>query len=146
MTAELLMQLASSGATTLVASAATDLWQQARVGFARLFGRGDLAREAQAEVRLDGLAAALEEANLNARDTVRERLLPAWQTRLADLLEDDTRAAEILRGLCDELRARLPEPQRQWVQNIVATETGATAQGVMFGNIINYSGPPAGGD
>lgn len=135
-----LAQLATSGATTLVGAAATDAWQHARDGFARLLGRGREDREAVAERRLQALAAEVERAPLDERAGLRQRLLPAWQTRLADLLEEDPAAAELLRGLVDEVRERLPSVQQQWVQHITATACGAVAQGVMFGKIINHPG------
>lgn len=137
-----LMQLGAAGAAVLVQAAATDVWQVARAGFVRLFGRGDRARKAVAERRLDALAAEVEKAPPAQRDEVRQRLLPTWQTRLTDLLEDDPATADALRVLCDQLRARLPAPQQQWVQSITASAPGATAQGVMFGNIINHPHPP----
>ncbi|TDB81056.1 hypothetical protein [Micromonospora sp. KC721] len=138
-----LVQLATSGATTLVGAAATDAWQQARLGFARLLGRGDAGRQELVTARLDRLASAVEQADAAERDLVRQQLLPAWQARLADLLEEDPAAAATLSGLRDELQSQLPAVQRQWVQHITASAAGATAQGVMFGNIINQPAPPA---
>lgn len=138
-----LMQLAASGATTLIGAAATDAWQQARTGFARLFGRGDADREALSGRRLDALTAAVEQADASNRDRVREQLLLVWQTRLADLLEEDPDTVELLRGLRDELQERLPAPQQQWVQNITASAPQAVAQGAMFGNVYHYAAPPA---
>jgi hypothetical protein len=135
-----LAQLAASGATTLVGAAATDAWQYGRDGFARLLGRGHQDREAVAERRLQALAAEVERAPVGERAELRQRLLPAWQTRLADLLEEDPAVAELLRGLVDELRERLPSVQQQWVQHVTASADGAVAQGVMFGNIINHPG------
>ncbi|MFG1954828.1 hypothetical protein [Micromonospora sp. NPDC048830] len=137
----LLAQLGTTGALVLVQAAATDVWQLARAGFTRLLGRGDREREAVAERRLDALAAEVEQALPAQRDEVRRRLLPAWQTRLGDLMEEDPAAADALQVLRDELLARLPAPQQQWVQNITASAPRATAQGAMFGNIINHPNP-----
>src|SRR4051794_7481393 len=103
MDADWLVQLATSGATTLIGAAATDIWKDARAGFARLFGRGDADREALAAKRLDALTATVEQADVSERDTIREQLLPVWQTRLTDLLEEDQGTADLLRGLRDEL-------------------------------------------
>jgi dsRNA-specific ribonuclease len=139
MDAAWLVQLATSGATTLIGAAATDAWQQARAGFARLLGRGDADKQALAARRLDALTAAVSEAA--EPDKVREQMLPVWQTRLTDLLEEDPAAADLLRALRDELQERLPAPQQQWVQNVTASAPGAVAQGVVFGNIHNH---PAG--
>jgi hypothetical protein len=140
-----LAQVGTTGAAVLVQAAATEVWQAARSGFVRLFGHGDGEREAVAERRLDALAAAVEQAPPEQRDQVRQRLLPAWQTRLSDLIEEDPATADALRALRDELLARLPTPRQQWVQNITATASDATAQGVMFGNMINHLSPPAAG-
>lgn len=138
-----LLGLATAAAAALVQAAATDTWRVARTGFVRLLGRGDRQREALTERRLDALATSVEQEPAAQRDEVRRRLLPAWQTRLADLIEEDPAVADALRKLRDELLARLPTPQQQWIQNITASASGATAQGAMFGNIINHPGPPA---
>lgn len=137
-----LAQLGATGAAALVQAAATEVWQLARSRFIRLFGRGDKEREAAAQRRLDALAAEVEQTPPAQRDQVRQRLLPVWQARLADLIEEDPAAAEALRSLLDELLALLPRPQYQWVQNVTATASGAgasaNAQGVMFANVMNH--------
>ncbi|WP_433357930.1 hypothetical protein ACQPYV_12735 [Micromonospora saelicesensis] len=134
--------LGASAAAVLVQAAATDVWQGARSGFARLLGRGDPRRETAAVWRLDALAAEVEQAPPAQRDQVRARLLPAWQTRLSDLVEEDPVTADGVRDLRDELVTRLPTAQQQWIQHITATASGATAQGVMFGSIVNHPTPP----
>jgi hypothetical protein len=141
MDADVLVQLATSGATTLIGAAATDLWKDARAGFIKLFGRGDAGREAAAARRLDSLTATVESVDPDERDSVREQQLPVWRTRLEDLLEEDPGAAEQLRGLRDDLAARLPVPQQQWVQNITASAPGSRAYGAMGGNVIFYEAP-----
>ena len=80
----------------------------------------------------------MAQASPAEHEAVRQRLLSIWQTRLIDLVEEDPTAAETLRSLRDELRSRLPVAQQQWVQTITSSASGATAQGVMFGNIINH--------
>jgi len=127
----------------LVAAAATDVWQQVRNGFARLLGRGDHGQEMTATRRLDALATAVEQASPDKRAEVRQQLQADWRVRLADLIEDDPAVAHSLRSLVDQVRAQLPAPQQQWVQNITASAAGATAQGVMIGNIFNQPGPSA---
>ncbi|MEO3927400.1 hypothetical protein ABGB07_26540 [Micromonosporaceae bacterium B7E4] len=72
---------------------------------------------------------------------MRERLLVAWQARLVDLMEEDPTAAEAVRLLSGELQAKLPAARQQWIQNVTAAAPGATAQGVMFGNIVNHPAP-----
>ncbi len=133
-------QLAMSGATTLVGAAATEAWHQARAGFVRLFG-GDPKRDIRIGRRLDELGRDVEQADVDKRDSVRQRSAAAWQTRLADLLEDDPGSAEALRMWQQQIEDLLPPAQQQWVQNIVATAPGAVAQGVMFGAIYNRPAP-----
>jgi hypothetical protein len=139
--------LAMSGAATLVGAMATDAWQAARSAIARLFGHGDKRRQEVAETRLDHAAAEVENADAAQRDQVRERLMGSWQTRLADLLEENPQEETELRLLIDRLRRQLPPSQQAWVQNVSASAPGAVAQGVMGGNIINYpSGTTPGND
>ena len=134
----------TTAAATLVAAATTDVWQQVRNGFARLLGRGDHGQEMAATRRLDALATAVEQASPDKRAEVRQQLQADWGVRLADLIEDDPAVAYSLRSLVDQVRAQLPAPQQQWVQNITASAAGATAQGVMFGgSIINHADPSA---
>jgi hypothetical protein len=71
MDADWLVQLATSGATTLVTAAATELWKDARAGFLRMLGRGDPRREELAGQRLDALAEAVQQAPEQQRDLVR---------------------------------------------------------------------------
>jgi hypothetical protein len=80
----------------------------------------------------------IEAASPAERDEVRARLLPAWQVWLADLLEEFPEAHEELAAWAERVRAQLPAAHASWVQNITATASGATAQGAMFGNVINY--------
>ncbi len=134
---DLLLQLGTSGAAALVAAAATDAWQSARDRFVRLLGRGDPVREEVMGRRLDALASEIEEAE--DRAVTRQRLLPIWQTRLSDLIEEHPELAPQVERLSEDLRAVLPDPQRHWVQHITAAAPGATAQGVMFGSIINHA-------
>lgn len=139
MVAEWITSLAAAGGATLVAAAATDAWQQARAGFTRLLGGGDRDREVAAGRRLDALAREVEQAPPEAL----QRLRDDWRTRLADLIEDDPAAADALRPLVDQIRTMLPEARQQWVvrQTIAASAPGATAQGVVGGNIINHPTP-----
>jgi hypothetical protein len=145
MVAEWITSLAATGGATLVAAAATDAWQSARTGFARLFGRGDDGREAAAARRLDALAGEVEQAPPAQRGKVQQRLRDDWRVRLADLIEDDPTVAGALRPLVEQIRALLPVPQQQWVvqQTITASAQGATAQGVIGGSIINHPTPAA---
>jgi hypothetical protein len=142
MVVEWLAPIAVAGGTTLVTAIATEAWNTARNGIAKLFAHAGERRKALVSDWLDGDAAAVEAADENSREQVRQRLAVTWQTRLADLLAEYPEAAEELRSLTSQVQAALPAPQQQYIQNITASAQGATAQGVMFGNIINHSGNP----
>jgi hypothetical protein len=115
MDAEWLVQLATSGATTLVTAAATELWKDTRQGFLRMLGRGDPQREELAGQRLDALAEAVQQAPEPQRDAVRRQQAQMWQTRLADLLQEDPEMAQGLRELTKSLQQRQPAGSQQWV-------------------------------
>ena len=116
MVPEWIATLAGTGASTLVTAAATDVWQMARAGFVRLFGRGDAARAQLAEARLDELATARDHGEIGDQ-------LVVWRTRLADLLQEDPNSAESLRALIDELAPQLPDNAPVMIQTNVATGT-----------------------
>ncbi|MGH3801534.1 MAG: hypothetical protein ACRDTD_15645 [Pseudonocardiaceae bacterium] len=113
MLTEALAALAASGGTALVAAAATDAWQSARAGFAQLFAHGE-KRQELVQARLDQTATEVERAA--EPDVVRERLLPDWQVRLSDLLEERPELAADLRELTRRVQAQLPAAQQAWVQ------------------------------
>ena len=137
-----ILSLLNTGAATLVAAAATDAWQQARKGFARLLGRGDQGRERATERRLDALAAAVQQASPEGRAEVCRQLQAAWQVRLGDLIEDDPNIAPSLQDLIERVRTELPIRQQAWVQNVTASGQGS-AYGVMGhgGSIHIHPGP-----
>lgn len=113
MLTEALAALAASGGTALVAAAATDTWQSARAGFARLFAHAQRSQEL-IESRLDRTAVEVERAA--EPDVVRELLVPDWQVRLSDLLEERPELAAELRELTSQVQAQLPAAQQEWVQ------------------------------
>lgn len=124
MLAEALAALAASGATALVGAAATDAWQSARAGFVRLFARGERQHELL-ESRLD--QTATEVVHAAEPDVVRERLLPDWQVRLSDLLEERPELAAELRELTSQVQAQLPAAQQAWVQARFEVRAGRDA-------------------
>ncbi|MGH3770263.1 MAG: hypothetical protein ACRDRW_02505 [Pseudonocardiaceae bacterium] len=124
MLTEALAALAASGGTALVAAAATDAWQSARAGFARLLTHGE-RRQELIESRLDQTAITVERAV--ERDVVRERLLPDWQVRLSDLLEERPELAAELRELISQVHAQLPTAQQEWVQARFEVRAGRDA-------------------
>jgi hypothetical protein len=96
------------------------------------------------EHREDLIKAEVERSSLALQDAgddlpaVQARQEGVWEGRLRDLLAQDPDAAAEVRGLLEELERRSSR-MPQAVQNITASASGATAQGAMFGQIINYS-------
>jgi hypothetical protein len=134
----MLETLAIAAATALVGAMATDVWQTARSGFARLFGRGDQRRQEVADKRLDEAATKVAEATDQER--VRQELLAAWQVRLQDLLEEHPEAEDELRTLTEQVKTQLPAAQQAWVQHNIARDQG-TVQAVQGGNQYIYGTP-----
>ncbi|MEV4759453.1 hypothetical protein AB0J86_30770 [Micromonospora sp. NPDC049559] len=104
MLAEALAALAGAGGTALVGAVATDGWQLAKGGFARLFGRGDQDRTAAVEERLERTRIALEAAGPQ-RERAQLEQRAAWTARLEDLLADHPDSAEELRALVEQVTA-----------------------------------------
>jgi hypothetical protein len=138
--AEWAAALAGAGGAALVGAAATDAWQSARAGFARLLGRGDARRRELAETRLDATAAEVQRVGDAGREEVRRVLVSAWQTRLADLLAEDPDAAEELRALTEQIIAALPAGRQTWARAvhtgaIIQTGGGVANTGVVMGDV-----------
>lgn len=134
---------AAAGGTALIGAVATDVWEAARQGVVKLFGRGGQRRAELVAGRLDQDAAAIEAAGPGERDQVRARLLPGWQARLADLLEEFPDAREELDAWAQRVRAQLPPAQVAWVQNNTARDHG-TVFAVQHGTQNVYQGPATG--
>jgi hypothetical protein len=98
-------------------------------------GKEELIR---AEVERSSLA--LQEAgdNLPAAQARQEGV---WEGRLRDLLVEDPDAVTQVRALLEEIRHQVSHAPRA-VQNITASAPDASAQGAMFGNVINYGDAP----
>jgi hypothetical protein len=123
-----LLALAALASQTVVAAAATDAWESAKHGFARLLGRGSREREELVERRLEDTHEQLQAASEQTRGQARTRLEGAWQTRLVDLLEEYPDAAADLQVLVDRIRAELP-----------ACVVSATGHGIAAGGNVNIS-------
>jgi hypothetical protein len=103
-----LLALASLAGRTVVGAAATDAWETAKRGFARLLGRGDPKQEQLAERRLEETReqlTVLEGADLEQASAA---LAQRWADRLADLLEEHPDAEGDLRTLVQQIQAQLP--------------------------------------
>ena len=103
-----LLTLAAVAGQLVVDAAATDGWETAEHGFAKLLGRGDaeqakLAKRWLAETReqLSGAAGADSEM-------IRTALAGRWAGRWADLLEEDPDAEAGLRALVQQIETAPP--------------------------------------
>ncbi|MEH1168878.1 hypothetical protein V6V47_26175 [Micromonospora sp. CPCC 205539] len=117
-----ILSAVAAGGSALAGAAATDAWQSARAGIARLFGRAGQRRADLAEVWADETAAEIAAAPVRQQVEVRQRLALVWQQRLADLVQEYPDLDDELRGWAGELRQRLPAAQRHWVNTFVATD------------------------
>lgn len=139
-----LVALASLAGNTLVAAAATDAWEGARRGVARLLGRGDPGRTKLAEQRLDDTRQQLTEVAGVDVEQVRAALAERWAGRLADLLEEEPGAVADLDGLVRQIQAGLPAGQVAAAGHAVAAGRdvnisaagGGIAAGAIHGNVM----------
>ncbi|MFF7021772.1 hypothetical protein ACFY97_12225 [Streptomyces klenkii] len=135
MLTEALEGLAAAGGSAVVGAAATDAWNTARAGVARLLGRGDHDQEQYAIERLDRTATEIARAADGGRQQLRDKLRNRWTGQLEILLEEHPEAAHELRELIERVQAELPSAQQSWVQNNTA-QAGAI-QYITQGGDIN---------
>src|SRR6516225_3302885 len=141
--AEALVALAALAGNTVVTAAATDAWESARKGFARLLGRGDPGKTKLAEERLAETHDRLTQATGEDVEQTRPALEAQWVTRMRDLLEEDPGVEADLRALVEEIQARLPAGMVSAADHAVAAgrdvnitaSGGGTAAGVIHGNV-----------
>ncbi len=134
MLAESLTALAGAGASALIGAMATDLWQGARSGVVRLFGRGGEARGEAIGAQLDEDAALVGRAEPAAVDEIRTELLPVWRRRLLLLLEEHPDSEDELRELVARVQDGLPAGHQVWTQSNTARDHG-TLFAVQGGNL-----------
>jgi hypothetical protein len=132
--------LAAAGGRSLVGAMATDAWQVARNGMARLFGRCGAQRRAAVEAQLDANVALVERAS--EPDQARQRLAPVWELELALLLKGDPESEAELRQLIAHLCDALPLGKQLWVQTNVA-HGGSRVFAVQGGNIVYHEATAA---
>ena len=151
MIAGALITLAALAAQTVVKAAATDGWEAAKRGFARLLGRGNPQQEQLAEQRLERTREQLTDAAGTDLEQARTTLVTQWTGRLTDLLEEAPDLEADLRALVQRIQAELPAEMVSAADhsfaagqdvNISAT-TGGFAAGVFHGDLKlpNPSGP-----
>jgi hypothetical protein len=144
-----LIALAALAGNTVVTAAVTDAWESARKGFARLLGRGDLAKTKLAEERLAETRDQLTPATGTDLEPVRAELKAQWVTRMRDLLEEDPGVEADLRTLVQEIQAQLPAGTVSAADHAVAAgrdvnitaSGGAVAAGVVHGNVAPPNPP-----
>jgi hypothetical protein len=134
---EVAAELAGAGGSALVGAMATDAWQAARSGVARLFRRGGPERQSAIEAQLDGNAALVVQAEDAA--AVRRSLVPVWRLQLEALLRQCPEVEEELRALVVQVREALPPPQQSWVQTNIARDE-ARQNIVQHGTLHVHSG------
>ncbi|MFI7519852.1 hypothetical protein [Micromonospora globbae] len=141
MLTEALAALAANGGAALVAAMATDAWQAARDGMARLFGRQGSQRQAAIETQLDSNVVLVERAGDPAQ--ARQGLVPLWQMELMQLLAEHPEAEAELRELVADLRDALPTTQQQWVQVVLTTIARDNSRQftAVWGNVIYHESP-----
>jgi hypothetical protein len=130
-------------ASAVVSALATDAWQQARDAMVRLWRQARPAHVPAIEADLDDTHAEIAAA---PGDAAEQALVADWELKLRRLVAADPGVAlELRRVLDEELTPLLPPAEQERirvVQNITADAPGAVAQGVAFGNLINYGQVP----
>jgi hypothetical protein len=134
MLTESLTALAGAGATALIGAMSTDLWQEARGGIARLFGRGGEDRGRAIAAQLDEDAALVVRSDEGGADAIRTELLPVWRRRMVQLLEEHPDSEGELRDLVTRVQSGLPFERQVWVQSNTARDHG-TLFAVQGGNL-----------
>ncbi len=105
-----LIAIAAAGGTAMAAAMGTDVWNTAKAGVARLFGRGDPRRVEDAEGRLERSVGEREGLSGTDRDRARTIQEAVWRTRLEDLLAERPEDAGELKTLIDGIRAASAAP------------------------------------
>ena len=135
--------LVLAAASAVVTAMATDGWQQARAAMVKLWRRSRPEHVPAIETDLDDTHAEVIVARKAHDRAAEEELVADWQRKLRRLLTaDPDLAIELQRVLREELVPLLSASEQarlQNIQNITASAPGATAQGAMFGNVINYA-------
>jgi hypothetical protein len=141
--------LVLAAASAVVTAMATDGWQQARAAVAELWRRSRPEHVHAIEADLDDTHAEVVAARTAGDGAAEGGLVGDWQRKLRRLLDADPGQGIELRRVLDEeltpLLSAVEQARLQNIQNITASASGATAQGAMFGNIINYRTGPEDG-
>lgn len=133
---------------TLASAAAQEIVKALVGGLAEVVKKIPALWRRFGEHKSDVIRAEIERSSLALRDAAddlpaaRTRQEGIWEGRLRDLLAEDPEAAAEVQALLEEVRQQTSQAPPV-VQNITASAPRATAQGVMFGNVINYGDLPS---
>ncbi|MFE6777462.1 hypothetical protein [Streptomyces sp. NPDC057702] len=108
-------ELVLAGGSAVVGAMATEGWQVARSGVARLFRRGGDDEAAGIERQLDGDAERV--ARAEDAERVRARLLTLWAEELETLIRRHPELAAELEALVREIGAATPRAERSVTQH-----------------------------
>ena len=152
MPGEVLIALAQWAGQTVATAAVTDVWEAARHKVARLLGHGDPRKTQLAERWLDETHQQLTAVQGADLDRVQAAAAQRWEGRFADLLDEDPSIEADLRGMVEEIAARLPAGTVSAADHSVAAEgnvniaafSGGTAAGVIHGNVAPPGPTPPG--
>ncbi|MFE0099801.1 hypothetical protein [Streptomyces sp. NPDC059009] len=134
-----LAMLAEAGAAAVVAAMATDMWQETRNAFVRLFRRSGRERRAALETQLDANAALVQGSE--TPEDVQRALFAYWTLELAELLRHDPADREAVARLAASVDTgrgpgRAPAPTQT-----NAARDSATVNAVQYGT--QYACGPA---
>jgi hypothetical protein len=136
-------------ASAVVTAMATDGWQQAREAVVKLWRRSRPGHVPAIETDLDETRAEVIAARAAGDRAAEDGLVADWERKLRHLLDaDPALGMELRRVLGEELAPLLSAGEQARlmnIQNITASAPGSTAQGAMFGNVINYGAGPGDG-
>ena len=152
MPGEVLMALAQWAGQTVAAAAVTDVWEGARRKVARLLGRGNPKKTEAVERWLDQTHQQLAAAQGTDLAPARAEAARRWESRFADLLDEDPEVEADLRGVVQEIAAQLPAGVVSAADHSVAAgrdmnitaSGGGVAAGVIHGNVAPPNPTPPG--
>jgi hypothetical protein len=110
MMSEAVQELASAGASTLIAAMLAGDWEKSSVRIAQVLGRGEPKDTQVALDRLERSRTALAGMSGNALEHARAEQGLVWRTRLGDLLESQPDAKSELRALLTWIQQDLKGP------------------------------------
>ena len=113
---ESLLALAALAGRTVVEATATNRWEAAERGYAKLLGRGNAKQTQLAEQWLEETREQFAGGPGADMELIRTALAARWTGRWADLLEENPDTEAELRALVQEIRVGLPSERAVFVQ------------------------------